>query len=237
MRLVMFDVDGTLVDNDGVDSACYCQALKEALGIGGIDTDWSHYSKVTDLGITSEIIETKLSRPAQQRDIEAVRQSYLARLGKGIRRNRRSLLSVPGASALIAHLRSLEDVRVCVATGGWRDAALLKLETVGIAVGDMPFASSDDSDERHLIMLAAYRRALAREGRPAFDAVLYVGDHVGDLANAEKLGYGFVGIGAGEYAQELRDAGAKYVMPDLLDIDYFLGALRSTPRTGSPLGS
>ena len=234
MRLVMFDVDGALVRDEGIDSACYCQALEGVLGIGGIDTDLSHYSRVTDSGITLELVETRLGRRARQMDIEAVRRSYLARLKEEIRRDPLSLQSVAGAPDLITHLSSLEDVAVCIATGGWRGAALLKLETVGIAVGDMPFASSDDSDERHLVMLAAYRRALAREGCQAFDAVLYVGDHVGDLANAKRLGYGFVAIGAGDCAKRLREAGAKYVMPDLLDVDHFLRALQSAPKTELP---
>jgi hypothetical protein len=61
-HLVMFDVDGTLVKRNGIDDVCFSEAVGEVLGIGQIDTDWSHYSNVTDSGITSEIIQKNLTR-------------------------------------------------------------------------------------------------------------------------------------------------------------------------------
>ena len=80
MRLVMLDVDGTLVIGNGIDDICYSEAVKEVLGIGQIDADWSHYSNVTDSGITSEIIEKNITIKTHEHDILAVRYSYLARL-------------------------------------------------------------------------------------------------------------------------------------------------------------
>ena len=96
-NLVMFDVDDTLVKGNGVDSVCYCKAIEEVLGIVGIDTNWSRYSNVTDSGITSEIVQTTLSRKAEHSDITAVRRSYLARLSCEIAKNPHSFKAIPGA--------------------------------------------------------------------------------------------------------------------------------------------
>jgi beta-phosphoglucomutase-like phosphatase (HAD superfamily) len=79
-HLVMFDVDGTLVIGNEIDRVCFSETVKDVLGIHQIDTNWSHYSNVTDSGITSEIIQKNLTRKAEERDILAIRQSYLARL-------------------------------------------------------------------------------------------------------------------------------------------------------------
>lgn len=68
MLLVMFDVDGTLIQWNDIDRICYSEAVKEALGIAQIDTNWAHYTHVTDSGITSEIIEKKLFRIPEDRD-------------------------------------------------------------------------------------------------------------------------------------------------------------------------
>ncbi|MGA8848599.1 MAG: hypothetical protein WB564_02050 [Dehalococcoidia bacterium] len=129
---------------------------------------------------------------------------------------------------MIADLRSMEGVCVCVATGGWRDAALLKLRLAGISAGDIPLASSDDSHERESIMLLAEERARVHKNCPAFSQVVYVADHVRDFLNARKLGYGFVGLGSGEQAQKLRLAGVTHVQPDFTDKRYFLRVLGMT---------
>ena len=114
---------------------------------------------------------------------------------------------------------------MCIATGGWRDAALLKLGAVGISIENIPLASSDDSHERESIMLLAHERARIRMNCEAFNSVLYVADHVGDFANSKKLGYSFVGIGSGEHGLELRRVGAIHVQPDFTNKDYFFRVL------------
>lgn len=227
-HLVMFDVDGTLVIGNGIDDVCFSEACKEVFRVDDIDTDWSHYLHVTDSGIASEIIEKNLSRKAEEHDILAVRQSYLARLSYATERNPYSFRPVPGASELIVDLHSMECVALCIATGEWHDAALLKLRLAGISAGDIPLASSDDSHERESIMLLAEERARVHKNCPAFSQVVYVADHVRDFLNATKLDYGFVGLGSGEHAQELRLAGATHVQPDFTDKGYFFRVLGMT---------
>jgi phosphoglycolate phosphatase-like HAD superfamily hydrolase len=228
MHLVMFDVDGTLVIGNGIDDVCFSEAVKDVLGIQQIDTDWSRYLNVTDSGITSEIIEKNLLRRAEEYDIRAVRHSYLTRLKHEIEKNPRSFQLIPGASELIASLRSRESVCMCIATGGWRDATLLKLGALGISTENIPIASSDDSPERESIMLLAHERARVHMNCEAFNSVLYVADHPWDYINSKKLGYGFVGIGSGEHELELRRAGAIHVLPNFTDKDYFLRVLGMT---------
>lgn len=57
MNLVMFDIDGTLVESYDFDASCFVQAVQNVLDIC-IDTDWSKYVHVTDSGILDEIIST-----------------------------------------------------------------------------------------------------------------------------------------------------------------------------------
>jgi phosphoglycolate phosphatase-like HAD superfamily hydrolase len=225
MFLTMFDVDGTLVRGSGIDDVCFSEAIKGVLGIDQFDTDWSHYLNVSDSGITSEIIENHLSRKATESDIASVRQSYLSRLRVAIGKDFNNLRVTPGARVLITELRLLDSVCISVATGGWRDSALLKLSAVGILLDNIPIASSDDAHERESIMKISYERSAAQAGCKEFQSVLYIGDHPWDYVNSRKLGYKFLGIGSGIQAEELTQAGVTHIMPDLINNDYFFEVL------------
>jgi beta-phosphoglucomutase-like phosphatase (HAD superfamily) len=64
MHLIMFDLDGTLVDSTKVDSGCYLQALVDVFGfdLDRIDRDWGNYPHVTDAGILQTLCQTELGR-------------------------------------------------------------------------------------------------------------------------------------------------------------------------------
>ena len=227
MRLVMFDVDGTLLTGNGIDDLCFAEALRSGLGIQHIDTEWSHYVNVTDSGVTSEIVGNKLLRKLEDSDIRTVRQEYSTRLRQEIIKNPLSFRTVPGAVELISTLCSMENVRVCIATGGWRDPALMKLRAAGFPIGNIILTSSDDALQRESIMLLAYERARIQANCEKFDSVLYVGDRRWDFANAQKLGWYFLGIARGKHAPELRQTGASHLQPDFIDQDYFLRVLET----------
>ena len=221
----MFDVDGTLVRGNGIDDICFSEAIRDVLKVGQFDTDWSQYSNVSDSGITSEVIEKHCMRRATEVDITSVRQSYLSKLKDAVEKDANIFQATPGAKELIADLISIDGVSVAVATGGWRDSALLKLETVGIPFDNIPIASSDDAHERELIMRKSHDSALAYANCTEFQSVLYVGDHPWDFVNSTKLGYRFLGIGFGSQEHKLKQAGVTHIMPDLTDKDYFFKIL------------
>ena len=56
MHLIVFDVDGTLVESDEFDGVLYAKAVRDVLDID-VDEDWSSYRHVTDSGILEEILD------------------------------------------------------------------------------------------------------------------------------------------------------------------------------------
>jgi phosphoserine phosphatase len=44
MLLVMFDVDGTLIQWNDIDRICFSDTVMEVLGIGEIDTNWAYFT-------------------------------------------------------------------------------------------------------------------------------------------------------------------------------------------------
>ncbi len=56
MHLVMFDIDGTLVNSYGFDEVCYLKAAQMILGVD-ISPKWEEYLYATDVGILDEAID------------------------------------------------------------------------------------------------------------------------------------------------------------------------------------
>ena len=55
MHLVMFDIDGTLLDSNGFDGLLYGEPVREILGVD-VSPAWSSYRNVTDSGLLAEIL-------------------------------------------------------------------------------------------------------------------------------------------------------------------------------------
>lgn len=76
MKLVVFDIDGTLTRTNAVDEECYVRAFEEELGFTGIDTDWSLYPSCTDAAIALELFARHRGREPAAGEIDRVRRRF-----------------------------------------------------------------------------------------------------------------------------------------------------------------
>lgn len=164
MRLLIFDVDGTLVQSMGVDTLCYAQAVCERLG-RKISTNWAEYRESTDSGIMRDLFDRHRIPISRRPGVaNAVRGRFIELLREAVDSDPECCRGVAGAGALLQRLRESEDVCVAIATGGWSASARLKLEHASISIDDIPFASSDDADRREQILRVVLERSSAEEG-------------------------------------------------------------------------
>jgi phosphoglycolate phosphatase-like HAD superfamily hydrolase len=190
-HLVMFDIDGTLVDSVGLDGALYAQAVREVLGVT-VDETWMSYKNVTDSGVLEEVLAAcQLGRPVEEART-AVKRRFVELMRDYLARNPSAIREVAGAREFLITLCSMPAVRVAVATGGWRETAALKLRGIGLRIEDLTIATASDGVERTRIMALAEQRAM-------LGAVpcrrTYFGDGAWDKRASAELGYDFVGIG------------------------------------------
>ena len=236
MRLVLFDIDGTLTRTNETDDRCFVIALTEALGAARVDPDWDRYPDVTDSGIAWTAFETHHRAPPSAEELRSLRERFVALLRQEFARDPDLCRAVPGAAAAVDGLAERRGYAVGLATGGWRESAELKLRRAGLWRPDLPFASASDARAREEIMLLAARRAAASGGVPCFESIVYVGDGAWDLRAARRLGWGFLGIGAGDAGERLKRAGAQRVIADFSDVGVFLDAVAAaqSPAATSP---
>ena len=78
MRLVVFDIDGTLTQTMKADEECFVRSLAEVSGIHDVETDWSRYQHTTDSGIFNEIHEVRFGRPPSSQSVLARQYAHSA---------------------------------------------------------------------------------------------------------------------------------------------------------------
>ena len=190
-QLVMFDIDGTLIDSREYDASLFKQAIKEVLDIE-IGDNWSSYRHVTGGGILEEIIETCGIVYDRHLIHDKVKQLFFDLNEKYLAERPQALREIPGARMFIDRLRDIESVTLAVATGGWEETARMKLEGVGIETAGLVLASSSDAHSRTEIIKLAERRALAGKD---ISRKTYFGDGIWDKRACEILDYNFIAIG------------------------------------------
>lgn len=191
MHLVMFDIDGTLVDSAGFDAELYVEAVRSVLNVS-IDSDWNSYEHVSDSGILEQVLrDTPLDGDPTELAAR-VQERFVALVGDYLRRAPSTVREIAGAKRLVERLLERPDVRVGVATGGWERTAKMKLAHVGIEIARLGFASSSDACARADIMRLAAQRALRGA---TYARATYFGDGAWDLRASTALGYDFVAVG------------------------------------------
>lgn len=227
MKLVIFDVDGTLTDTNGVDDDCFLQAFEDALGITEISDDWENYPHTTDSAIALHVFQTKFARAPQIEEIQKHKTCFLELLQMRCLTNPALFEEITGAGEMLKRLRRENDWAIAIATGSRRDAVRLKMNAAKIESDDLPIASADDGLSREEILQIAAATALKVYNQIEFEKIVSVGDGIWDVRTAANLKIPFLGIGDEKAAEKLRQAGANIVLENFADYSLFLSSLGS----------
>ncbi|MBA2707895.1 MAG: HAD family hydrolase [Gemmatimonadaceae bacterium] len=230
--LAIFDIDGTLTDTNAVDDECYCCALGEALELTPDEIDWADAPYITDSGITNWLWEKHRHRSPTRDDVSRVRSRFVELLSARLSATPQRFAAVPGARTVLPLLRA-GGWHVALATGAWGASAALKLRAAEVSHADAPLACADDASTREEIVQIARRRGEVA-ARTTFQRVVSVGDGTWDVRTARALEMPFVGVGTGDRARLLREAGATIVIESFDDWAGFRTALSEAtiPETG-----
>jgi len=192
LHLVMFDIDGTLVDSSGFDEDLFARAIKRELGVQ-VDETWQAYQHHTDTGVLNEgMMQNNIPAYERPRAAERVKRCFISLVQDYIVSQPKELAPIPGAPELIRVLRSRVEVVIALATGGWLETAEMKLRSAGIEFEGLPFATSSEATARTEIMRLAEQQA-GVFGR--FTRRTYFGDAPWDKKASADLGYDFVAVG------------------------------------------
>ena len=223
--LVLWDVDYTLVDSDGVGRELYQATFGEMFG-GQMPQPGSMAGR-TDRAIALEVLTLAGVAEPRQR-IDAFHRAMAARapgLAGLVAERARAL---PGAAQAMAALAELA-VAQSLLTGNIRPLAEVKLRPLGLTEHlDLDAGAYGDAHEIRAELVHLARSNAARQYGGDFDgaATVIVGDTPLDVAAALATGARAVGVATGGFSgPELAASGAHAVLPDLSATDRVLAAV------------
>lgn len=224
-RLILWDVDGTLLSTDGIAAEAMRQAMREVVGPSAPMARTSYAGK-TDWQIIRESLPSLDPAEVAER-LHEFAAAYHGRLVA----QRAALVArstvFPGVSAALEALSG--RARQAPLTGNIAAVARLKLECVGLlALLDVEAgAYGDDHHRRPELVPVAAARAAARYGRPfAGPHIVVVGDTPHDIECGKLNGARTVAVATGPYPlDELLSHEPDAALPDLADTGRVVAAI------------
>jgi phosphoglycolate phosphatase len=224
-RLVLFDIDGTLLSAGGVSARTFGAAFLEVFGTVG-DADRYDYSGKTDPQIVRELMSGAGFAEAEiERRRPLVLESYRRRLADSMRAD--DVREKPGACALLEALEREAAVTLGLLTGNIEPNARLKLAPLDANRFFAFGAFGSDHEDRHRLPAIALERARETVGI-AFvgPEMVIVGDSIHDVLCGRDLGARSVAVATGKTsAERLAEADPDVLLPDFSDTRASLAAI------------
>lgn len=202
MRLILFDIDGTLMASAGSGMRALGRAMREVTGLDlallGVLPDGK-----TDPGIVREAFAlgglAPESWPEAERELLARYPDYLL---EELHSERAGLRVMPGVEALLEHLHQHPEFHLGLLTGNLERTARLKLDRVGLGHYFPIGGFGSDCHQRENLGRFALERARRHYGSDyRLERVWLVGDTERDVQAARAIGARVLAVATGRYSR------------------------------------
>ena len=227
MKLVLFDIDGTLLWTDGAGRRSMEASLITHFGSAGPPS--YRYDGKTDIQIVRESMrELGHHDDAIDAVLPRVLDEYLARLAVELEQSPGRASALAGVHELLDALDRTADRTLGLLTGNLAEGASRKLRAVGIDGSRFVVAAyGSDHEERHKLPAIAQSRATELLGFDIRgDRMIIIGDTPADIACGEGIGARAIAVATGRYSvEQLAACRPAAVFADLSDTDAVLRAI------------
>jgi phosphoglycolate phosphatase len=218
IRLVLFDIDGTLLHTGGVGIKAFARAFSSEFGIHE-GTERMKFSGRTDVSLAREVFTVN--------QIEASRENFERFFAAYVGWLREMIGDCHGGACqgVLEFIQAVESQPepplIGLLTGNIKAGARIKLERFSLWE-KFPFgAFADDDENRDKIAAVAQQRGSERFGRPLRgEEVLVIGDTPLDIRCGRAIGAKVLAVATGgALLEELVPHNPDWVVPDLTHID------------------
>jgi phosphoglycolate phosphatase-like HAD superfamily hydrolase len=224
-KLILFDIDGTLVLTGGAGGRAMARAFEDVFGLQHGMASISMAGR-TDAWIVAQMAANH-GLPFTEDVFDRFHEAYISYLQEEIHKPGPQKGVLPGVRAVLEALKSHTGAHLALLTGNFERGAQIKLEYFDLwryfGVG----AFGDRTHDRNSLLETALARVAAAGGPSVTPAdTVVVGDTPLDVAVAVAGGARSLAVATGSYGVEaLRESGADAVVEDLMDIEAVLEGL------------
>lgn len=203
MRIVLFDIDGTLLRSGGAGRASMERALTEVFGAPGAAE--YHYGGKTDRQIVRDLMRREGFTDVEiDRQMDQLLESYVSGLAAELESRGQNVLVLDGVRELLDALDKQERVVVGLLTGNIESGARAKLTAAGIDPSRFRVnAFGSDHELRPKLPAVAQRRASELLGIDVLgERLVIIGDTPADIQCGEAIGARAIAVATGGYSVE-----------------------------------
>jgi phosphoglycolate phosphatase len=219
MKVVLFDIDGTLLWTDGAGRRAVNRALEDVFGAPVPDAH--EFDGKTDPQIVRELMRLAgVADDAIDEGLPAALRRYVELLHQELKGADHRVKTYPGIASLLDALEARDDVLLGLLTGNVHDGALAKLEAVGLARDRFRIGAfgSDHASRPELPAIARARAELLLGHAVSGADVVVIGDTPADMSCGDGIGARAIGVATGRYSvADLGACNAAAVFADLSD--------------------
>lgn len=219
MKLLLFDIDGTLLHAGGAGIRAANRAFSAIYdiedGMHGITPDGK-----TDPLILREMFRNTLYRDYLDGEAARIYRSYLLYLEEEMKR-RTPITVLDGISQILEAISSRDDLELGMATGNIEEAAWIKLSYSGLDSYFKFGAFGSDSEYRgEIIRIAIERGERILNKCSGFAEVIVIGDTPFDIIHGKAAGAKVFGVATGSYSlKDLEIYNPDYLFEDFSDVE------------------
>ena len=227
MRIVLFDIDGTLLRSGGVGRIAMERALTSVFGSPGRPE--YHYDGKTDRQIVRDLMKREgFSDDEIDEQMETLLGEYVSGLHTELASGNRTVLLLPGVRELLDALEQQENVVIGLLTGNIHQGAKAKLTAAGIDPARFRVnAFGSDHELRPKLPAVAQQRAREVLGvHVEGNRLVVIGDTPADIQCGEEIGARAIGVATGRYSvEQLAEYNPYAVFESLADTDAVLASI------------
>ncbi len=203
-KLVLFDIDGTLLKVGCINRQILIDALKEIFGTEGSAGSHDFSGKMDSAIIYDVLSGTDLERYQIAEKFDAVKQSYIRRFRAETRASDITLMA--GVRELLETLAHRTDLLPGILTGNFEASGRHKLKLPGIDHYFSFGAFADDGFHRNELPTVAVERAFNLTGKKfSGNDIVIIGDTVHDITCAKSVNAHCIAVATGNFSfDELR---------------------------------
>jgi phosphoglycolate phosphatase len=215
LRLILFDIDGTLVDTGGAGTRSWTWAFEHAFDTPGVDIGRYSSAGMTDPQVARGTFTSAIGREPTGRELARLMRAYLSVLPDYVAESP-GYRVLPGVEDLLTRL-SEQGILLGLTTGALEAGAHAKLGRSALNHHFLVGGYGSDAEDRVELTRIAIRRGERLLGESlSGEDVAVVGDTPLDTAAAEGAEVVSVAVASGKYGlEELREHNPDYALASL----------------------